>query len=65
MFVCLLFQVPDDVGQNDNESEDEILNRESLTRRLIESENEWNELDHCHYQTLKSNNLKIHVQHIS
>ncbi|KAL9985926.1 hypothetical protein ACROYT_G008380 [Oculina patagonica] len=32
--------VPDVAGQNGNESEDEILNRESLTRRLLESENE-------------------------
>lgn len=33
------FQVPDDAGQDDNnESEDEILNHESLTKRLLENE---------------------------
>lgn len=48
--VCSLFQVSNDANQNGDESEDEILNRDSLTRRLIESENEWlrNELVYCH-----------------
>lgn len=37
--IIYFFQVPDDAGQDDNnESEDEILNRESLTKRLLENE---------------------------